>query len=212
MTLPRAVLAAAALSAAPCYGQDGAAFAPFEAKPVAGIEYTGNRVTRDFVIARELQTKVGEPFRLETLRLDLVRLENLGVFADTRVVPTAEGDSVRLGFDFREMPKLIVYPSFSYTEENGFSYGPALSTLNLGGQGIRLSAKVFFGGSSQRFARLDLALDHRQPRLVRLQRRPAGARRHPERVPREELGVHALARHLPGRARPPARQRRPSSA
>jgi outer membrane protein assembly factor BamA len=105
------------------------------------------------VITRELDTKVGDPFRLDTLRLDLVRLENLGVFADTKVVPTADGEAVRLGFEFREMPPVIVYPSFSYTEENGFSYGPAVSALNLGGRGIRLSARAFFGGSSQRFAR-----------------------------------------------------------
>jgi outer membrane protein insertion porin family len=121
---------------------------------VASLVYTGNRTTREFVITRELDTKVGQPFRLQTLRLDLVRLENLGVFAATRVLPEGEGDAVRLGFDFREMPPVIVYPSFSYTEENGFSYGPAVSTLNLAGRGIRLSARVFFGGASQRFARL----------------------------------------------------------
>ena len=152
--MARAILAIVALAASSAYGQDDALFAPFEAKPVAGIDFSGHRVTREFVITRELETKVGEPLDLHTLRQDLVRLENLGVFADTRVVPAPDGEGVRLGFEFREMPPVIVYPSFSYTEENGFSYGPALSTLNLAGRGIRLSAKVFFGGASQRFARL----------------------------------------------------------
>ena len=149
-----AVLAVMTLAAAPGAGRDDALLDSFEAKPVAAIDYSGNRVTREFVIARELETKIGDPLRVDTLREDLVRLENLGVFADTRVVPTPEGEGVRLGFEFREMPPVILYPSFSYTEENGFSYGPALSTLNLAGRGIRLSAKWFFGGASQRFARL----------------------------------------------------------
>lgn len=144
----------ALLSGSTAYGQDPAVFAPFETKPVSRIQYTGNRVTRDFVLTRELETKVGEPLRLETVRADLVRLENLGVFAETNVRLAAEGEGVSVGLEFREMPPIILYPSFSYTEENGFSYGPAVSTLNLAGRAIRLSAKVFFGGASQRFARL----------------------------------------------------------
>ena len=150
----RTLLAAASLWASAAYGQDPAAFAPFEAKPVARIEYSGNRVTREFVITRELETKVGEPLRLDTLRADLVRLENLGVFADTRVVPPPRAKASGSASSSARCRPVIVYPSFSYTEENGFSYGPALSTLNLAGRGIRLSAKVFFGGASQRFARL----------------------------------------------------------
>lgn len=146
--------AALAASAVTAHGQDAAVFAPFEGRPVSRITYTGNRATREFVIARELETRAGEPLRLDTLRADLVRLENLGVFAETEVAPADEGETVGVGFTFREMPPVIVYPAFSYTEENGFSYGPALSTLNLAGRGIRLSAKWFFGGASQRFARL----------------------------------------------------------
>lgn len=132
---------------------DPAAFAPFENRPVTSIRLSGNRVTREHVISRELETKAGQPFRFETLEADLRRLENLGLFAETRVAPEADGDGVRLTFEIREMPPLLVYPSFLYTEENGFSYGGALSALNLGGRGVRLSARAYFGGTSQRWAR-----------------------------------------------------------
>jgi len=133
---------------------DPATFAPFEDRPVTGIRFDGHEVTRDYVIAREVETRVGEPFRLATLRGDLQRLENLGLFAETGVTPAADGEGVALTFTFREMPAVLPFPSFLYTEENGFSYGAALSAMNLTGRGISLSARAYFGGTTQRWARL----------------------------------------------------------
>ena len=124
----------------------------------------GHKVTRDYVIAREVETQVGEPLRLATLEADLQRLENVGLFAETGVVPVAEGDGVGLTFTFREMPALLPFPSFLYTEENGFSYGAALSAMNLTGRGISLSARAYYGGTTQRWARLSypwIAGNHR---------------------------------------------------
>ena len=51
------------------------------------------------------------------------------------------------------MPPILAFPSFIYTEENGFSYGAALSALNLTGRGMSLSARAYFGGTTQRWAR-----------------------------------------------------------
>ena len=126
----------------------------FESRPVTRIGIEGRRVTREYVITREIETKVGEPFRLATLEADLQRLENLGLFAETSVVPASDGDGVALTFTFKEMPPIIPFPSFLYTEENGFSYGAALSAMNLTGRGISLSARAYFGGTTQRWARL----------------------------------------------------------
>jgi outer membrane protein assembly factor BamA len=136
------------------FGQaDPSSWAPLEGKPVAAIRFEGTKVTREYVIARELATKVGEPLLGEVLQADLQRLENLGLFAETKVVAEAEGDGVLLTLHFREMPPLVPFPSFLYTEENGFSYGAALSALNLTGRGISLSARAYFGGTDQRWAR-----------------------------------------------------------
>jgi outer membrane protein insertion porin family len=130
------------------------AFAPFENHPVTAVRFEGNRVTREYVIARELETRSGDAFHYATLAADLQRLENLGLFAETSVVPEADGDGVRLVVHVREMPAIIPLPSFIYTEENGFSYGAALSAMNLTGRGISLSARAYFGGTNQRWVRL----------------------------------------------------------
>jgi outer membrane protein insertion porin family len=133
---------------------DPAAFAPFEDRPVTALSVEGNRATRAYVITRELETAVGRPFHLATLQADLQRLENLGLFAETTVEPSADAHGVSLLLRVVEMPPLLVYPSFIYTEENGFSYGGGLSAMNLSGRGINLSARAYFGGSTQRWARL----------------------------------------------------------
>jgi outer membrane protein assembly factor BamA len=65
-----------------------------------------------------------------------------------------DGDGVALTFTFKEMPAILPFPSFLYTEENGFSYGAAVSAMNLTGRGISLSARAYFGGTTQRWGRL----------------------------------------------------------
>ena len=135
---------------------DPATFSPFESRVVTAIGFVGHQATREYVIAREVETKVGEPFRLATLQDDLQRLENLGLFAETGVTPLADGEGVALTFTLREIPPVIPFLSFLYTEENGFSYGAALSAMNLTGRGISLSARAYFGGTTQRWARLPI--------------------------------------------------------
>ncbi len=163
--LPRGFRGAAlvlALAAAPATARSAAA-APaasaswmgFVGRTLSGIRFVGNEVTRDYVIARELESRAGEPLRAETLEADLTRLENLGVFAATRVLAEADGENaVFLTLSFTEMPPVVPFPSFLYTEENGFSYGAALSALNLTGRAISLSARLYFGGTEQRWVKL----------------------------------------------------------
>ena len=169
---------------------DAPDFAPFEGSPVTFIRFLGHKVTRDYVIAREVETQVGQPLQLATLEADLQRLENVGLFAETGVVPVAEGDGVGLTFTFREMPAVLPFPSFLYTEENGFSYGAALSAMNLTGRGISLSARAYYRGHHPALGSSVLSLDRWKPPLLRLLRRQARSRRHHERVRREQLGVH----------------------
>jgi outer membrane protein insertion porin family len=133
---------------------DPAVFAPFEATPVTAIRIDGNQVTREHVISREMETRAGEPFHFAALEADLQRLENLGIFAETNVVAEADGEGVRLTLQVREAPALLLLPSFLYTEENGFSWGVALSAPNLTGRSIGLSARAYFGGTGQRWAKL----------------------------------------------------------
>lgn len=154
----RGVAFALALAAGSASGQASAqapGWTAFEGRRISAIRFVGNRTTRPYVIARELESKAGEPLVRETLEADLTRLDNLGIFAAVSVLAEADGgEAVFLTLQLREMPPIVPFPSFLYTEENGFSYGAALSALNLTGRAISLSARAYFGGTEQRWVKL----------------------------------------------------------
>jgi outer membrane protein insertion porin family len=123
---------------------------------VRDVAFTGRKVTQERVIEREIRTRVGEPLDLQTLEADFRRLENISIFSDIRIEAREQGDDgVALTFVFKESPSFIPYPSFIYTEENGFSVGAALSALNLGGLGLKTKASAYFGGTNQYYLNLD---------------------------------------------------------
>jgi outer membrane protein insertion porin family len=142
---------------------------------VVDITITGNNVTKEFVITREIRTQVGEPLDLELLEKDVVRLENLGIFASVEVIPTEYATGVALEFSLREMPSIFPYVAFRYTEENGWSVGPAASSVNLLGRDIYLTGRLLFGGVSTFEVELKypwitgnhLSVDFRAAHLVR---------------------------------------------
>lgn len=140
-------------------GPAGAFTAPpdwsrFEGRTVTAIALEGNKTTRDSVIARELQTAVARPFQTSVLAGDVTRLVNLQVFAAIEPELHEDGQGVKLLLRLTEMPAIVPFPTFTYTEENGFSYGLAVSALNLAGQGIRLSGRAYFGGTTQYWGKL----------------------------------------------------------
>jgi outer membrane protein insertion porin family len=126
----------------------------FSGRIVRAIDLTDYRVTKEYVIRREIRTRLDAPLDLDTLRADVVRLENLSIFAEVRVSVAVDAtDGVRVTYGFREMPSLIPALAFLYTEENGFSVGPSISSLNLGGNAVSLSGRAYFGGTEQYWAR-----------------------------------------------------------
>lgn len=119
-----------------------------EATTVTRIGVTGHRVTKEYVIRREIETAPGASYRPETVTADLQRLENLGIFSSVEATPAADSAGVALDYHVREMPWIIPAVALSYTEQNGWSVGPSVSTLNLAGRDIALSGKVLFGGAN----------------------------------------------------------------
>lgn len=115
---------------------------------VTDVSWSGNNVTKDFVIARELEIQEGRPFHAAAMADDVQRLENLGIFATIQAKPTRVGDGVTVEYTFVEMPSYIPYLAFRFTEENGWSIGPALSSVNLLGRDITVSGRVLFGGTT----------------------------------------------------------------
>ena len=197
-----AVLTAPAAAQVPTDRQVGARggfapdLAPFAGRRVAAIDITGHNVTKDWVITREIRTKVGDPLDLEAVERDVARLDNLSIFAEIRVDGEPVGDdAVRLVFTFKEMPSWFPILSYVYTEENGFSWGAG----HLGGEPHR-PRPVRLGPRLLRRPRAAvepdlLALDPGQPRVLRLLRRALHAAGHAARLRGDELRVHARGGH-----------------
>jgi hypothetical protein len=121
---------------------------PFEGRLVTGIDVAGFKKTREYVIRREIRAMVGEPLDLSVVDRDVVRLNNLAIFAQVRPDVREDDEGLRLLYQLKETPPVIPYPAFSFTEENGFSIGAGVSAANLSGRDIALSGRALFGGTS----------------------------------------------------------------
>ncbi len=121
---------------------------------VRAIDLPAGLVTKEYVIRREIRSRVDDPFDPDLLRDDVQRLENLAIFAEIAVaVVDDSADGVAIAFTFREMPVLVPMIGFRYTEEDGFSVGPGISSLNLGGRGVSVSGRAYFGAADQYWGR-----------------------------------------------------------
>jgi outer membrane protein insertion porin family len=125
---------------------DESVFHAYSSTVVVDITLSGNNVTKDYVILREIRTQTGALLDPTILAADVRRLENLGIFAEIDIIPTEYAIGVGLEFAFVEMPWVIPYIGFRYNEENGLSIGPAASSVNLLGRDIYLSGRLLFGG------------------------------------------------------------------
>ena len=136
-------------------GAPGPGLDAFAGRRVAAVDIAGHNVTKDWVITREIRTKVGDPLDVSLVDEDVARLDNLSIFAEIRVDATPVGeDAVRLVFTFKEMPSWFPILSYVYTEENGFSWGAGLSAGNLTGRDLSVSARVYFGDLEQQWSRI----------------------------------------------------------
>lgn len=122
-------------------------------RPVAEVTWSGNSITKDFLLERAIRITPGEPFAVSAAREDVIRLEELGVFSSILIAVTDAGDGgdsggVDVEYRVKEMPWIIPYLAFRYTEQNGWSVGPAVSSVNLGGRAIYLAGRVLVGGTT----------------------------------------------------------------
>ena len=121
---------------------------PFVGRVITQIELSGNRFTRDYVILRELRLQVGHPFDPRIVEGDLQRLDNLDIFSSAEVLAAADGDGVALKLKVREVPPLIPYVSYDVTDEDGWSFGPAIKSVNMLGMDIYVAGFALFGGKT----------------------------------------------------------------
>lgn len=123
-------------------------FDAWRGRLIQEIRFEGNRVTRDYVIAREILSEEGAPLDPDLLRQDVSRLENLSIFGSVDVTIVEGPEGVVLDFVFSEMPSLLPFPAVTWNEQNGFSVGAGLTSPNFTGRGVSLSARAVFGGTT----------------------------------------------------------------
>ncbi|MBT4097852.1 MAG: BamA/TamA family outer membrane protein [Gemmatimonadetes bacterium] len=115
--------------------------------PIAAVEIRGNRYTQDFVIQRELVTRTGRHFDPESLAADLQRLDNLDIFSSLAAqVQRRADDSVTVVLQIRELPPVVPYISYDVNDQDGWSFGPAVKSVNLLGRDVFLAGYALFGG------------------------------------------------------------------
>ena len=135
-----------------CWGDSSRAnftaspLAPYEGYFVTRVDIVGHRVTKEFVIRREIRIHPGDTLRLEDAQADLTRLENLGIFSSGVIEAEAADSSVALTYRVREMPWIVPFPRFRYTEQDGWSFGAGVASVNMLGRATRLSGSFLLGG------------------------------------------------------------------
>lgn len=122
-------------------------YAHLYGKIVKEIRITGAKATREYVITRELASKVGEPYTELNAKKDYERLDNLGIFSKLDLHPSEEEGGVVLNILVTETFRYLPVVSISIDDENGISIGGGLKSVNLLGKGVYLSAVARFGGA-----------------------------------------------------------------
>lgn len=119
-----------------------------EAATVTAIEVEGLEATKEYVVLREIASRVGEPFRGENLKEDRKRLDRLRIFSSIDVRAEKSGEDVVIRIVVEETLAYLPTLSLEVNDENGVSAGPGLKSVNLFGRAIELSASARFGGAT----------------------------------------------------------------
>lgn len=118
-----------------------AASAAAAAPRIAEIRITGNRVTQEKVILREMDLHAGDPAEPEAIERNRQAILDLGLFREVHLVqqPAADG-AVALEVRVREKRYLLPVPRVDTSSDEDFSYGAQLRWSNVFGLNHRLNA------------------------------------------------------------------------
>lgn len=117
---------------------------------VRTIEFTGNNVTRDKVLRRELLVGEGEPYNQELMEYSTLLLNQLGFFEeikkeDLQTVTDERNKTVDITIKVKEKGRQQIQFSGGVSGVGGSFIGLTYTTNNLFGYGQSVSADVQFG-------------------------------------------------------------------
>lgn len=114
---------------------------------ITAIFVSGNDVTVERIILRELDFKLGDSIDMVALRVSRDRLYNLGIFEQVVIAPSYQNiDSVIISINLVESIRVLPAPIFYYRDDVGWSYGAGLTFLNFRGRNQRFLISGTIGG------------------------------------------------------------------
>jgi len=118
------------------------------------IIITGNSVTRDKVIRRQLKIYEQELYRGAKLKESVRNLYRLEYFGDIKVntLDTADPDKVNLSIDVTEKPTGTFTFGMGYSSEDKLFGTTSISKRNLFGRDQSLDLKAQFGGTGNKYS------------------------------------------------------------
>ncbi len=108
---------------------------------VSAIAVEGNRVTKEYIIRREIQHPLDVPLDSANVKADRDRIDNLGIFSEVEwFTETKEDGSIQLVYNVAEIWR--IWPALSpvYSEEQGWSIVGAIAIANFRGRNQSLFA------------------------------------------------------------------------
>lgn len=113
---------------------------------ISEIAVDGHKVTKEYILRREIQHPVNAPYDSVLAEEDRNRIDNLGIFSTVEVLllPGDNGAQI-LSYKVVESWRIFPAPIIMYEEETGWSFGGLLFLKNFRGRDEDLSVFATFG-------------------------------------------------------------------
>ncbi len=116
---------------------------------IGELRFEGLNRTKEYIVTRELVSKVGEPCLEENLAKEKQNLEQLDIFASIDIKAVPGPDGVIVHYEFHELVVLLPSLGLKFSDETGVSAGLGVKVPNLMGKDIFLSARFLVGGYTE---------------------------------------------------------------
>jgi len=118
-------------------------------KIVKEIRLEGLKRTKEYIVTRELISRVGEPWLKKNLDQEYKRIELLDVFSKIEINALLDQDSVIIIYRFVETFPILPSISLKISDENGISAGGGVKSPNLLGRDIFFAGRLVVGGETE---------------------------------------------------------------
>jgi outer membrane protein assembly factor BamA len=133
----------------PALAQDGKVLAEPWGGIISELRFEGLNRTKEFVVARVLVSKVGEPCLRENLAEDEENLHYLDIFSTVEIEAVPGPEGVIVHYRFVELLTFLPSLGLRISDETGVSVGAGVKVPNLLGKGVYLSARFLVGGYTE---------------------------------------------------------------